>query len=1305
MSPPRSAAPTPSWSFASKMRWSWLPFVLAACVEAPQIEGAAQDRLIEAAAPTLGFTCAEAGLELSWSVSAQPLVARYVVEIQGQGASTAIDLGFEGSGSQVLSTAMAAACAPCEARVVAYDGDGNPTDALVTESFDADEDGDGVATDTCGGTDCDDTDDTVYPGAAETCDGVDNDCNDVVDDLEGAPLAANQQGVCAGALKQCDGNGGWTEPDYTRIAGYEADEATCDGDDNDCDGQTDEALSAPLADNQNGVCAGAAKVCDGSGGWVEPDYTTVADFEAVEATCDGLNNDCDADTDEALSAPLADVQQGVCAGAEKVCDGGNGWIEPDYGTVADYEATEASCDGLDNDCDGGEDNGLTAPSATLDQGVCAGQVQWCDGTNGWQDPDYTQIATYEASEATCDGLDNDCNGVDDDLASAPLADLQDGVCEGARKVCDGSGGFVEPDYTAIENYAVVETGCDTLDNDCDAAVDEDAGTPPLADKQLGVCRNAVKVCDPVNGGWMEPDYSEHNALYGAEDCDGYDNDCDGEWDEFLPEELPLASNQDGVCAGSTLVCNLDQGIWVEPDLTELAGFEPTEASCDSLDNDCDGTDDNILEEDLSGTSTVECWGEYVRQRPELVDEGPWKAVYGDAQTHGDDMHGCALAMDDTLHCWGANNHGRLGDGLEDTLWERRWIAPVAGGLTFATVEMGNEAACGLTLTGELYCWGDWNSSGYPIPPQDSGVPVRVGNATWSKLDATGDHACVIDADGVLACFGVNSHGQLGFATEDSSYEAEPVVVLDTERWIDVGVMWLATCGLRDDNTLWCWGFSDSGRTGLDVPPSSGQRTPVPNQIAHPTGGTWTQLATGPDHGCALDSDGAAWCWGSRSYGKLGDGSDVGYAFQAVRAGTQTFARIESEEEGACGLTDAGDLYCWGEGRNTESNGLGVTADAWSPELVLSDVSDFGLGAYASYAVDSNGALWAWGEWDEPGTGPGMDRPTVRTSANVKRIASGYDHTCFIDDGDALWCMGANRYGQLGTGTITLDSGDFPQSASEPVMVMAGPVLDVDASLYYTCALDGDGHRWCWGRNSNGQVGNGTTQPVYEPWEDTSEVFTEIAIGHRHGCGIRVSDGRIACWGYNQAGPTVAVGTEPTPTVWTQLHAGDDFTCAVDDAGEAMCWGEGASRRLGTGSTTDLTYDQALANGGILESGPWADLGVAGNKGCGVKEDGTLWCWPWTGDYGVHQLFPERTWTEIEVSRDAYRFCALSEDGSPYCFGEASQRYWEFGPYTEFDKWSYYDEMQRIDGFGWTHLSLEYSATCGVRAALIPGTCE
>ena len=188
-----------------------------------------------------------------------------------------------------------------------------------------------------------------YTFPDEICDRVDNNCDGDIDEgFEVDEPCEVGQGLCfAEGVWGCTANGARA---CSALPGA-ADAELCNGLDDDCDGDVDN-LQPPLADVQAGVCAGARQICDGANGLLEPDYSAQPDYEAPEVTCDGLDNDCDGAVDN-LDAPLAANQVGICAGAEQICDGANGFIEPDYGARADAEQPEATCDdGLDNDCDG-----------------------------------------------------------------------------------------------------------------------------------------------------------------------------------------------------------------------------------------------------------------------------------------------------------------------------------------------------------------------------------------------------------------------------------------------------------------------------------------------------------------------------------------------------------------------------------------------------------------------------------------------------------------------------------------------------------------------------------------------------------------------------------------------------------------------------------------------------------------------------------------------------------------------------------------------------------------------------------------
>jgi hypothetical protein len=436
------------------------------------------------------------------------------------------------------------------------DGDGSG------DLCDDDADGDGVAN----VEDCGPLDGEINPDADEVCDGIDNNCNDEVDESLGKVSCG--KGECAHAVPSCIAGEPASCDPFEGIA-----VEVCDGKDNDCNGLADEGLG--FASCGLGVCAHTIVACaDGE----EQECDSFAG--AGEESCDGLDNDCDGKTDEE-QATLA-CGKGQCFHTLSSCVGGVvKECEPFAGAGPEV------CDGIDNDCDGEEDEGLGTVSCGL--GECQHEMEYCqEGKVAICNP-YLGVALE-----VCDGFDNDCDGlVDEDLAAITCGL---GECHQTISSCvEGEGQSCDPKAGAGDEV------CDGLDNDCDGQYDEGLGYKTCGQ---GICLHTVPTC--LDG--QEQDCDPYEGLE-EEVCDGLDNDCDGSTDPADTTDCTIYyfdgdSDSYGIADGSVCLCEASSPYTAE----EAGDCNDDSASVNpGADEDCSTlVDDNCDEEVNESCSWTSC---------------------------------------------------------------------------------------------------------------------------------------------------------------------------------------------------------------------------------------------------------------------------------------------------------------------------------------------------------------------------------------------------------------------------------------------------------------------------------------------------------------------------------------------------------------------------------------------------------------------------------------------------------------------------------------------------------------------------
>jgi alpha-tubulin suppressor-like RCC1 family protein len=359
----------------------------------------------------------------------------------------------------------------------------------------------------------------------------------------------------------------------------------------------------------------------------------------------------------------------------------------------------------------------------------------------------------------------------------------------------------------------------------------------------------------------------------------------------------------------------------------------------------------------------------------------------------------------------------------------------------------------------------------------------------------------------------------------------------------------------------------------------------------------TAISVGQSHACAIIG-GKAYCWGDNSSGQLGNNNQGVSSNTAVAVDTtgvlagKTLAQISAGNAFTCALDTAGLAYCWGQNGNGQLGNNSTTPTA------------------VPVAVNTSGVL------------------AGKTLTEISAPDFG-SHACALDNTGKAYCWGLNLNGQLGNNSTT--QSPVPVAVNTTGVLAGKTLTRVSAGAAFSCGLDNTGKAYCWGLNTNGQLGNSSNTQSLVPVAVTTtgalsgKTLTEVDAGSTFACGLD-STGLAYCWGQNNAGQLgnnsttdsnvpVAVNTSGALAgkSLTQITTGNGFACALDTTGKAYCWGDNSQGQLGTNNFNSSLVPVAVFTGGVLNGVSLTQISSGTNSTCAMDASSNVYCWGQNGN--------------------------------------------------------------------------------------------
>lgn len=319
---------------------------------------------------------------------------------------------------------------------------------------------------------------------------------------------------------------------------------------------------------------------------------------------------------------------------------------------------------------------------------------------------------------------------------------------------------------------------------------------------------------------------------------------------------------------------------------------------------------------------------------------------------------------------------------------------------FAQLSGGHVHTCGVSISQELYCWGDNEMGALGTGDTVSTTaPVRVTiGAPIASVIGGVRFTCALSDAGQALCWGLNRWAALGDGTTTDRYTPTPVAT--SLRFVQIVAQNdMGVCALTDEGEAWCWGANLYGQVG------DGTTQPRLAPTAVAGGIRFAELQGGTDHACGRTSDGSIYCWGRNQWGQLGDGTTISRPVPTRVATSERFEKLATgmANEGTCAITVSGDSMCWG------ANWLNYIGVGPSETQTAPETCAFG------------------------GITLGCSTRPIFTYGRRHRYVSltqGAEHNCGVTDLGDGYCWGDDTFGQTGSG-VRQSGGAVPGLVARP----------------------------------------------------------------------------------------------------------------------------------------------------------------------------------------------------------------------------------------------------------------------------------